>query len=118
MDRGDGVPPDSAPSVHSTGCLLITRVDRFETGQSLTERRRQSLVCCGLVREQGVATRLRDIQSVQESRPWRLVLIADIAVPGDRVGTVGQEVAERRVFSSTVDEVNFGISRWSATAAN
>lgn len=43
------------------------------------------------------------------SLAWRLILICDVAVPGDGVCPVVQELKERLVISATVDEVDFRI---------
>jgi hypothetical protein len=43
------------------------------------------------------------------SLTWRLILIRDVAVPGDGVCPVVQELEERLVISATVDEMDFRI---------
>ncbi len=43
------------------------------------------------------------------SLTWRLILIRDVAVPGDGVCPVIQELEERLVISTTVDEMDLRI---------
>lgn len=108
--RRHGRPPhERALGLRGRG-LLIPAVQRLQALQALPERGTQPLVRLGLVRENGVASRIRHVERIQESRPGRLGLVGDVAVPGDAVGAVVEEGAEALVLRAAVHEVDFGIA--------
>ena len=65
-----------------------------------------------MVHEEGVPASGRYIERVQEGRSWGLLLVGDIAVPGDRVGAVVEEGSCGLVVGAAMDQVDFWVAGW------
>lgn len=77
------VTTDSAVSILSGIGLFVSRVNGLKSRQTLAKSRGQSFIRLRLVDEKSVAASIRDVESVQECCSRGLVLIRDVAVPGD-----------------------------------
>ena len=83
--------------------------------QPLLKLRAQPPIRLGHIRKQRVPTRLGPIQHVQKRRPRRLLLVADVGVPGGAVRAVLEVIGGRGVVGAAVDEMHlrvvFGCAR-------
>ena len=84
----------------------------FEAEEAFSEGRGESLVGLGLVHEEGVPTSGGYVERVQEGRSWGLLLVGDVAVPGDRVGAVVEEGSRGLVVGAAMDQVDFWVASW------
>jgi hypothetical protein len=87
-------------------------VHGFEAEEAFSEGRGKSLIGLGLVHEEGVPTSGRHVERVQEGRSWGLLLVGDIAVPGDGVGAVVEEGSRGLVVGAAMDQVDFWVAGW------
>lgn len=87
-------------------------MDSLETFETFAESWREPFVGLRHVAEDSVAACIGNVEGIEEGGPWRLILICDIAVPGDGVGSTAQQVEEGCIFSTAVDKMDFGESLW------
>ena len=90
----------------------MAAVNSSQAFEPFSECRTQALIRLRLVGEYGVAACIGYIESVQECRSRRLVLIRHIAVPGDTVRSVVEEGLEALILCTSMDQVNFGVAFW------
>jgi hypothetical protein len=78
--------------------------------QSLSEFRRQTPVCLGLVDEQRVTTGDWAIEQIQKCGAGRLLLVCYVGVPGHCRCASLQDLWSGTLICATVDEVDFRVS--------
>ena len=87
---------------------------RFEAEEAFAEGGGEPFVGFRLIDEEGVAAGGGDVERVQEGCPGGLLLVGDVAVPGDGVSAVVEEGSCGLIVGTAVHEVDFGISCRSA----
>lgn len=85
-----------------------------QTVQSLPELWGEPSVRRSLIRKQCIASCSWPIQQVQECCPRRLLLVRYIRMPGDRIGSLLEEVACSGVVGSAMHKMDFGVTLRSA----
>lgn len=110
MDRNDWLSSHDASTLERALGLLLGRMYGLQPAQPLSEVRTQSLICSGLVEEEGVATARGDVEGIQKRGSWGLPFVCDVTVPSYGVGSRCKEISRAIVLGSTMDEMNLGIA--------
>ncbi len=66
--------------------MFVSRVNGLKTFQTFTESWREPFIGLGHVAKKCVASSVRNVEGIQERGSRGLVLVCDVAVPGDGVG--------------------------------
>lgn len=77
--------------------------------QALLKGRAQPIVGLNMIDIDGVSARFRVVQDVQKCRPGRLLLVCDIAMPGNTSRVFEQQILSGGVIGSAVHEMDLGI---------
>lgn len=104
----DGLTPLHAAPANAVVDLLDARVHGLEPVQALLEPGGQAIVGLGGVGKERVAARVRAVEDVQEGRAGRLLLVGDVAVPGDGARARLEQAVEVGVARGAVHEVHLG----------
>jgi hypothetical protein len=104
------IPSNNPSSSQTTLRLVMARMQRLQTMQSLAELRRKPLICLRHVEEQRVSATGGAIEQIQKRCAGGLLLVRDVRVPGHRVGVLFEEFQSVGVVGRAVDEMDLGIA--------